>query len=206
MRQPKRLIVGTRNEAKRALYGRLFMEMGVEVLSLAEIGLQARAEEPGDTAEENARQKALFYASQGGSEAFSEDEALYVDFLPSVQQPGVHVRRITGTDEAGDDALLAYWADIVGRVPEADRTGRWHIAYCIASSQGKSTTIAHDYKVRFFSPPSSVVVPGWPMSSLQGPVAFGKPRSELNDSERDQWEAGTARYIEELWREFASES
>ncbi len=129
MEKPSCLVIGTRNQAKHALYGRLLGTMGVESLGLGDFSIDGRPHESGLTAEENAALKARFYAAQTGLDAFAEDEALYVDFLPAEQQPGVHVGRIEGVDEADDDALLAHWENVVARVPEEQRTGHWHIAY-----------------------------------------------------------------------------
>jgi len=49
----------------------------------------------------------------------------------------------------------------------------------------------------FFSPSSEVKLPHWPMSSLQGPVMFGKPDSELTEEERKQKDQRADRLIEE---------
>lgn len=201
-----RVVIGSRNQAKHSLYSRLLGAMGVEVLSLDDFSIDGRPEETGLTAKENAVLKARFYADQTGVKTFAEYEALYIDFLPAEQQPGVHVRRIEGVDEADDDALLAHWEHVVARVPEDQRTGRWHIAYCIVSSQGTVTTTVHDYSVLFFSPTSKIRVAGWPMSSLQGPVEFGKARSELSETEKQAWEETTAGYLRTLWREVESGS
>ena len=115
---------------------------------------------------------------------FSEDEALYVDFLSEEKQPGPHVRRINGIDEADDDQLLAYWEDIISEVPTDERTGRWHIAYCLALPTGQTATSGVDHPILFFSPPSETRIPGWPMSSIEGSVRFGKPNSEYTEEER----------------------
>ena len=46
--------------------------------------------------------------------------------------------------------------------------------------------MALDHPIVFFSPSSRIRLSGWPMSSLQGPIAFGKPDSELTGEERRQ--------------------
>lgn len=101
-----------------------------------------------------------------------------VDFLPANLQPGVHVRRINGIDEVDDNKLLEYWENIIAHVPEDERTGRWHIAYSLAIPNEKIRTVSRNHEVRFFSPSSKIRIPGWPMSSLEGSVRFGKPSSE----------------------------
>jgi XTP/dITP diphosphohydrolase len=180
------LLFGTRNEAKRRYYLPLLEALAHRVQTPEQLGIYERPEEPGATAEENAAIKARFYANRAGVHAIAEDEMLFVDFLPTDRQPGPRGRRLTGSGELDDDALLEYWISLVTSVPEAKRTGRWHAAYCLASPEGTLKTIALDYPIRFFLPPSAVRIPGWPLSSIQGRVAFGKPDSELTQEERER--------------------
>ncbi|MDP3093787.1 MAG: non-canonical purine NTP pyrophosphatase [bacterium] len=179
-----KIVIATHNPAKKERFGQLLSMIVKAVLSLDDLGIKEKPFESGETAEDNAGIKARFYADKTGLPVLSEDEALYLDFLPQESQPGVHVRRIGGRDEVDDDRLLAYWQEIVSRVPDKKRTGRWHIAYCLATPEGKVKTASLDHPIVFFSPPSRIRVPGWPISSLQGPIGFNKPHSELTDSER----------------------
>jgi hypothetical protein len=41
-----------------------------------------------------------------------------------------------------------------------------------------------DVPILFFSPSSPVRIPGWPMSSLEGPVEFNKPHSDMSEEEK----------------------
>jgi len=184
MKEIEKIVVATQNPAKVEKYGRMLAPYANQVIGLQAVGEIDKPEETGETAEENAKIKGKYYAEKTGLLVFSEDEALYVDFLPENQQPGVHVRRIDGKDEADDDQLLLHWEEIVACVPEGERTGRWYIAYCIASPDGTVKTTSLEHPIVFFSPSSSVRIPGWPMSSLEGPVAFNKPHSEMTDEEK----------------------
>jgi len=185
MKKMAKILVATRNPAKVKHYSTLLSAIAEEVVGLDELQIKGKPEELGTTAEENAETKAYFYAHCSGLPVFSEDEALYVDFLPDDQQPGTHVRRINGRDEADDDQLLAHWEQVLAEVPEAKRTGRWHIAYCIATPEGKCNVRSRDFERVFFSPTSKIRIPGWPISSLQGPAEFGKPHSELTEEEKE---------------------
>lgn len=178
------LLIATRNPAKEARYREIFARYTNRVIGLGDITVTGKPEEHGETAEENAEIKARFYASKAGCVAFAEDEALSVDFLPEALQPGVHVRRINGIDEASDGQLLAHWEVLIAGVPQAKRTGSWHVAYYIAHPDGTAHTFALDFPIRFYAPSSPVRIPGWPMSSLEGPVEFHKPHSELTDEEK----------------------
>jgi inosine/xanthosine triphosphate pyrophosphatase family protein len=197
------LVIATRNPAKARWYSARLSRAARRVIGLAEFAPTARPDESGETAEENAAIKANFYARQTGFPVFCEDEALYVDFLAAPDQPGVHVRRINGIDDASDGQLLAYWEKILARVPLRSRTGRWHIAFCIATPHGTLKTFALDIPIRFFAPASPVKIPGWPMSSIQGPVEFNKPHSELSPAERSaadqRIDQAIAQFTEAMW-------
>lgn len=204
----EKIVVASKNPAKVARYGRMLSRYAEEVLGLDDFRITDKPEETGETAEENAVIKGTFYAKWSRLPVFSEDEALYADFLPEDKQPGVYVRRVEGKDKIDDDQLLNYWEEIVAKVPKEKRTGRWRIAYCITSPSGECKTVSLDHPIIFFSPTSKVRIPGWPMSSLQGPVEFRKPHSELTDGERKQHEENSNQHIikklEELIKELQS--
>lgn len=186
MEKLEKIVIATCNPAKKERFRGLFVGMIKDIFVLDDFGITEKPQEHGMTAEENADIKARFYSQKLNLPVFSEDEALYVDFLPPEKQPGVFVRRIKGKDEADDDKLLNYWKGIIAEVPKEKRTGRWHIAYSLAFPDGSIKKVAIDHEILFFSPPSKIILPGWPMSSLEGPVEFRKPHSELTDIERKE--------------------
>lgn len=194
----EKIVVATKNPAKVERYGRLLSHYVNQVVGLQDFGIIDKPSESGETAEDNAEIKGKYYAEKTGLLVFSEDEALYVDFLPADKQPGVHVRRIDGKDEADDDQLLLHWEEIVAKVPEKKRTGRWHIAYCLASPDGLVKTKSLEHPISFFSPSSEVKITGWPMSSLEGPTTFHKPYADLTDEEKRQAEETTNEAIVEI--------
>lgn len=205
MKEVEEIVVASGNPAKVERYGRMLSQFTSEVVGLKEVGITEKPEEQGNTAEENAEIKAKFYADKTGLLVFSEDEALFVDFLPDDKQPGVHVRRIDGRDEVDDEKLLAHWEKIVAKVPKEQRTGRWHIAYCVATPDGITKTVALDHPITFFSPSSETKIPGWPMSSLKGPVDYAKPHSELSSEERKEHEQRSNIHIAEKLAELMKE-
>ncbi len=182
--QIERLVIATRNPSKVEYYRDILTQFASAVVGLNDLNVEGKPDEIGETAEQNAEIKAGFYSQKTRLPVFCEDESLQVDFLPQDEQPGVHVRRINGVDEVNDDKLLAHWEKIVAQVPEDKRTGRWHIAYCLAMPDGKAKTVSRDHEVLFFSPSSKVRLPGWPMSSLEGSTRFRKPSSEQTPEEK----------------------
>jgi inosine/xanthosine triphosphate pyrophosphatase family protein len=180
----KKLVIATRNPAKVEYYRDILTPFTISLVGLNELNVEGKPDETGETAEQNAEIKARYYSTKTGLPVFCEDEALEVDFLPKDEQPGTHVRRINGVDEVDDDKLLSRWEEIVAKVPEGKRTGRWHIAYCLAMPNGQLRTVSRNHEVLFFSPSSKIRLPGWPMSSLEGSVRFGKPSSEQTAEEK----------------------
>lgn len=179
----EKIVVATHNPSKKKWYQKILSGFTNKVLGLNDLDFDDKPEESGKTAEENAIIKATFYAEKLDLPVLGEDAALFVDFLPEDQQPGVFVRRVRGK-ELDDDQLLAYWESIIVKVPKEKRTGRWHTAHCFATPDGKTALSTLDYPILFFSPSSKIRVPGWPMNSLSGPPGFKKPEVELTKEER----------------------
>jgi XTP/dITP diphosphohydrolase len=186
----EKLLIATGNPAKLKRYRAILSKFAAVTVGLSDEGIDVKPEESGETAEENALIKARFYAQQSDLPVFANDAALYVDFLPHDRQPGVHVRRINGADEASDDDLFNYWLCLITDIPEVQRTGKWHVAYCIVQPNGREWIFSLDYPIRFYDQPSPVRIPGWPISSLEGPASSNKPHSEMTEDELNHLNAG----------------
>lgn len=183
MSRLKEIVIATNNPSKKVRCTRIFSGLADKILVLKDLGVNEKPDETGITAEENAEIKARFYVARTKLPTFSEDEALYVDFLPEDLQPGVHVRRINGRDEVSDNELLEYWERLILKAPKGKRTGHWHVAYSLAIPGKGIRTVALNYPLLFFSPSSKIRLPGWPMSSLEGSTLIGKPHAEFTDEE-----------------------
>lgn len=177
------LVIGTYNPAKLNYYRNLLTPLSKKIVGLTDVGVDQKPTETGHTAEENSQIKAKFYFDRTNLPVFCEDESLFVDFLPASKQPGVHVRRINHNLDATDNELFDYWENIIKNVPETKRTGYWRNAYTLISNN-KLKTVSLDHQIKFFYPASPIRIPGWPMNSLQGPVNFNKPFSELTPVEK----------------------
>lgn len=91
-----RLVVATTNKGKLREIARILEGLPVELLTLDQFPAVAEPEETGETFAENAREKALYYASATGLPAVADDSGLEIDALGG--QPGVHSARWQGTD------------------------------------------------------------------------------------------------------------
>jgi inosine/xanthosine triphosphate pyrophosphatase family protein len=185
MNKHKKLVIAFHNPAKVERFKKLFLTEVEEVLTLVDLGVKDKAPEDGTTAEENAKNKALFYSKITNLPVFAQDAALYVDFLSQDKQPGVYVRRVNGK-ELTDDELYDYWDKLIVGTPTNKRTGSWHASYCFAIPGGRTSLFSIDQPRIFFSPPSSIKIPGRPLSSFNGPTKFGKPYTELTEEEKEE--------------------
>ena len=96
-----KLLLATRNQGKVREAARLLAHLPLELVSLDDAGIAEEAEETGETFEENAAQKSLFYSSRTDLLTVAEDSGLEVDALDG--RPGVRSARYggPGLDDAG---------------------------------------------------------------------------------------------------------
>lgn len=125
-----RLLVATRSRGKQAEFRALLAPLRCEIVFPDDISLAPSPEEAAlerfETFEQNARAKAVWFATRSGLATLADDSGLEVDALGG--QPGVHSRRFAGREgpdhlvtAANNDVLLARLSGVV----PADRTARY---------------------------------------------------------------------------------
>lgn len=124
-----KLLVATSNRGKLGEIREILGEMGLELVSLADLGLAA-PEEPFQTFEENAAQKARESARASGLWALGDDSGLCVDALGG--GPGVYSARYAPTDSERRAKLLRALAG----VPESRRGAHFFCAVALCSPDG----------------------------------------------------------------------
>ncbi|HAZ28231.1 MAG TPA: hypothetical protein DCY48_00415 [Candidatus Magasanikbacteria bacterium] len=179
------LLIATTNPAKFGRYMAIFgIIPNLSLLSLTDISSLEAPDEPYPTAEENARHKAKWYAQRTGYAAFASDEALFVDFLPKKQQPGVFVRRNPETGKSmTDQEVYAYWKEKVLSL-QGEHKGVFHHGLCLAMPGGQSFSASVDRPFLFQNPPLSSYIPGWPLSAFFKDSATGKIYAEMTEEEK----------------------
>ena len=101
------LLVATGSAHKLAELQRLFAGLPLTLVTLRDLKITEEAPESGATFEENALQKAHFYAAASGEWTLADDSGLEVDALNAA--PGVYTRRYAGpnaTDQQNYEKLL----------------------------------------------------------------------------------------------------
>jgi len=116
----RRLLVATGSAHKLIELQRLFGELPIDLVTLRDVGITEEAPEDGATFEENALQKARWYAQASGEWTLADDSGLEVAALNGA--PGVYTRRYAGpdaTDQQNYEKLLTETAGV------ADRSARF---------------------------------------------------------------------------------
>lgn len=92
----RRILFATGNEGKMREVRMILADLGIEVLSLKEAGIETDVEENGSTFEENARIKAVEIMRRSGEIVLADDSGLEVDALN--KEPGIYSARYMGYD------------------------------------------------------------------------------------------------------------
>jgi XTP/dITP diphosphohydrolase len=112
----RRLLVATGSAHKLIELQRLFGDLPIDLVTLRDLGITDEAPEDGATFEENALQKARWYAQASGEWTLADDSGLEVAALNGA--PGVYTRRYAGpdaTDVQNYEKLLAETAGVIDR-------------------------------------------------------------------------------------------
>lgn len=133
----KRIIFATGNAGKMKEIRMILEDLGVQVISMKEAGVQADIVEDGSTFEENALIKAKAIMELTGEIVLADDSGLEIDYLDKA--PGIYSARFMGEDTSYDiknQALI----DKLDGVPEEKRTARFVCAIACALPDGRTLT------------------------------------------------------------------
>ena len=172
-----KIIYGTTNPGKLLAMKKSVEGLDIEVIGLRELDCELpEVYENGKTPLENAEIKARAYYDAFQMPVFSCDSGLYFDELTEDEQPGIHVRRVSGK-ELTDEEMIAHYASLAekygGRI-----TGRYRNAiYFILDEHHHYSSMDMSIATEPFvlvTKPHAKRVPGFPLDSLSIDVASGK--------------------------------
>ncbi|MCX5978396.1 MAG: RdgB/HAM1 family non-canonical purine NTP pyrophosphatase [Chloroflexi bacterium] len=112
----RRLLVATGSAHKLIELQRLFGDLTIDLVTLRDLGITDEAPEDGTTFEENALQKARWYAEASSEWTLADDSGLEVVALNGA--PGVYTRRYAGpnaTDVQNYEKLLSETSGVTDR-------------------------------------------------------------------------------------------
>ena len=134
-----KLILATNNQNKLREIREMLADTEFEVISQHEAGMDADAEETGETFAENAQIKAeaIYSALQERGESccvLADDSGLAVDALNGA--PGVHSHRWAGADATDADRIRKL-LDALKDVPDGQRGAHFACVMCLLTSDGR---------------------------------------------------------------------
>ncbi len=127
-----KLLLATTNQGKTGEYRHLLDGLPFQLVSLIEEGITVAVEENYATLEENARQKAAYYAVLSSLITLADDSGLEVDALGG--EPGVRSARYAG-DGASDSDKVDYLLTRLKDVPWEKRTARFKCVIAVATPE-----------------------------------------------------------------------
>lgn len=131
----KRIVFATGNQNKMREIRMILADLGMEIYSMKELGVDIDIEENGKTFEENAKIKACAVAQVLPDDIIlADDSGLEIDYLGKA--PGVYSARFAGEDTSYDikNRLLL---DKLDGVPDEQRTARFVCVIAVAFPNGE---------------------------------------------------------------------
>jgi XTP/dITP diphosphohydrolase len=133
-----KLLIATNNQGKIKELHELLDDMGIDLVTPAQIGLNLDVIEDGLTYAENATKKAIAFAEQSGLISLADDSGLEVDALNG--EPGLYSARYGSTDgkKLSDAGRRAFLVTKLQDKPQP-WTARFHATIAIAIPPGHVT-------------------------------------------------------------------
>ena len=132
-----RMIFATTNEGKMKEIRMIMADLGMEILSLKDLGIKVDIEENGTTFEENAIIKAKAICEMTGEMVIADDSGLEVDYMNKA--PGVYSARYLGEDtpySVKNQTII----DNLKDAKDEERSARFVCAIAAAFPDGKVIT------------------------------------------------------------------
>lgn len=135
----KRIVFATGNENKMKEIRMILADLGLEIVSMKEAGVDLDIVEDGMTFEENAEIKARAVSRVlTGDIVLADDSGLEIDYLDKA--PGIYSARFAGEDTSYDikNRILL---DRLEGVPDEERTARFVCAVAAVFPDGEAVTV-----------------------------------------------------------------
>lgn len=135
----RKIIFATGNEGKMREIRAILADLGAEILSMKEAGIEIEIDENGSTFEENARIKAEAVAKYCGNDiVLADDSGLEIDYLN--KEPGIYSARYMGEDTSYRIKNQNLIHRLEG-VPDEKRTARFVCAIAAVFPDGREFVV-----------------------------------------------------------------
>lgn len=160
------VLYATTNPGKLAEVGAFLADVGVTMLSPADVGVTLDVAEDGLTLEANAQLKLEAWLPHApGLAVMCDDTGLEIDALDG--EPGPWVRRWADrVTELSDEQVIAHCMHRMAAVPEGRRGAQVRTVIALAFPDGRRAQVDGTLRGRILSAPGPQQIPGFPLEPL----------------------------------------
>jgi XTP/dITP diphosphohydrolase len=180
-----KLLIGSHNPAKIADYKKYLVHSNLELVTLKDLGFFEEPLEIGKTYEENALQKAKFYAERTEYPTLADDGGFEIDFLDG--RPGVDSNRWVGPNGTDEDRLNKV-LELLKDVPDEKRTARLRFVTVVYfPSERESIKVENKIEGIVTREPSPKRIKGFPYRPIFFLPQLRKTLIELSEEEHERF-------------------
>lgn len=139
----QKLLIATTNPGKLDEIKRILSDLPLEIVSLADVGIIDDVIEDGNTYEENAQKKAIFYAKKSNIPSVADDGGIEISALENA--PGIHSKRWLG-DNTTEEDLLTHMKKVSRELPDKNRNARFVAVLSFAMPDGRVWSVEGEVK------------------------------------------------------------
>ena len=184
---PVPLLYATGNPAKRRSMAWRLRDWPIRLITPAELNLHFTPEENGETAVENALQKAQIYYDMLRMPTIAGDSGMLLEGVDAAEQPGLHVRR-EGGRTLSDGEMIARYTALAERAPGPVYL-QYYTGVALITERGSFTAEIPDVRLRLVSEPClEGARPGFSLDSVSV-TEDGRYYCALSDEERTLYNA-----------------
>ncbi len=176
-----KIIFATGNKGKIKEIQMILADLGVEVITMKEAGIEIDIVEDGKTYEENAMIKARAVAEYTDAIVMADDSGLEIDYLNN--EPGIYSARYMG-EETSYRIKNANLIECLTGVPDEQRTARFVCAIAAVLPDGRELTTRGIIEGRIGYEEKGAN--GFGYDPIFYVPRFGKTTAELSEEEKNQ--------------------
>ncbi len=177
----ERIVFATGNKGKIKEIQMILADLGVEVITMKEAGIEIDIVEDGKTYEENAMLKARAVAKYTDAIVMADDSGLEIDYLNN--EPGIYSARYMG-EETSYRIKNANLIERLNGVPDEQRTARFVCAIAAVLPDGRELTTRGIIEGRIGYEEKGEN--GFGYDPIFYVPRFGKTTAELSEEEKNQ--------------------
>lgn len=182
--QLKKVVFATGNPSKVKRFSKGLLKNNIELLSLKDLNIDLDILENGASAIDNALIKARACFEQTKLPSIGMDDTLYLENVPTTQQPGLFVRRVNGKT-LNDEEMIEHYINLVKEYGHGGKLNcKWVYGLAVIDEFGKESTYTWE-KANFYmvEERSSKINPGYPLNSISKYKRLDKYFTEVTEEE-----------------------